>query len=202
VVNRKSSNYTGRCHGTFILDTGCLGPILSVSLVKKEKILVDRQNSPIQVVAALDNLMLGVGKYFSGPLEMVMGKHDESLHWEVGLLQKVISGYLPVSSIRMHNPDINWYTNCIQFRGEPHKNHCIPTEIKVKYIEDWQMLAEDQGRVFQIGIIVWCDEHCGDEALRLFPVYQEWVDVFSTEKIDQLPVHINYNGIAIVLLAV
>jgi hypothetical protein len=44
---------------------------------------------------------------------MVMGKHQESIRWEVGPLEKGISGYLPVSCIQKHNPDINWHTHHI-----------------------------------------------------------------------------------------
>jgi len=54
--------------------------------------------------------MMGAGEYFTTPLDMVMGKHEESLHWEVGRLEKGISRYLPVSWVRKHNPDINWLT--------------------------------------------------------------------------------------------
>jgi hypothetical protein len=128
-LNWRFSNHTVRCHGTFLLDTGCTGPILSEDFVKRERIPVETRNSPIQIIDAQEDLMMSAGEYFTAPLAMVIGKHEESLRWEVGPLEKGISGYLPVSWVRKPNPDINWHTNCIQFRSEHCKKHCIPTEI-------------------------------------------------------------------------
>jgi hypothetical protein len=192
-LNWRSSNHTDRCHGTFILDTGFTGPILSEDFVKKQKISVERRNSPIQMIDAQGDLMMGAGEYFTGPLEMVMGKHEQSLRWEVGPLEKGISGYLPVSWVRKHNPDINWYTKCIQFRSEHCKKQSILTDVEIEAVEDWEMLAEDRSQVYQIGTTGWHDEHGGKVALRLMPQYREWADVFSTEKSDQLPLHSNHD---------
>jgi len=124
---------------------------------------------------------------------MVMGKHEEKLRWEVAPLEKGISGYLPVSWIRKHNPDINWHTNRIQFRSEHCKRHCIPTEVEIEAIEDWDMLAEHPAEVYQMGTAVWHDDSGEDVSLRLMPEYREWADVFSIEKSDQLPEHSAYD---------
>jgi hypothetical protein len=56
---------------------------------------------------ALYDLMMGEGEYFTEPLEMVIGKLEKSICWEVGPLEKGISRYLPVSWIQKQNPDIN-----------------------------------------------------------------------------------------------
>ena len=93
-LNWRTRNHITRCHGTFLLDTGCTGPILSEDFVKKEKIPVERRSSPIQMLDAQGDLMMGAGEYFTSPLEMVMGKHEENIRWEVGPLEKGISGYL------------------------------------------------------------------------------------------------------------
>jgi hypothetical protein len=55
-----------------MLDTGCTGPILSEDFVKKKKIPIERRNSPIQMIDAQGDLMMGAGEYFTTPLEMVM----------------------------------------------------------------------------------------------------------------------------------
>lgn len=188
-LNWRTRNHTSRCHGIFLLDTGCTGAILNEEFVKKEKIPVHRRDSPIEMHDAQGDLMMGAGEYFTAPLEMVMGKHEESLRWEVGPLEKGISGYLPISWVRKHNPDINWHTNRIQFRSEHCKKHCIPTAVEVECIEDWEMLSEDRDEVYQVGTMVWHDEEGGDVSMRLLPEYQPWADVFSTEKSDQLPEH-------------
>jgi hypothetical protein len=49
-LNWRSCNHTVRCHGTFMLDTGYTGLILSEDFVKNEKIHVDRGNSLIQMI--------------------------------------------------------------------------------------------------------------------------------------------------------
>ena len=192
-LNWRLKNHIQRCHGTFMLDTGCTGPILSEEFVKKEKIPVEKRNSPIQMLDAQGDLMMGAGEYFTAPLEMVMGKHEESIRWEVGPLEKGISGYLPVSWIQKHNPDINWHTHRIQWRSDFCKKHCIPTAVEIEAIEDWEMLAEDHNEVYQIGTAVWHDEDGGDVALWLMPEYREWADVFSTEKSDKLPEHSSHD---------
>jgi hypothetical protein len=190
-LNWRTKNHTQRCHGTLMLDTRYPGPILSEEFVKKEKIPVERRSSPIQVLDALGDLMMGAGEYFTAPLEMIMGKHEESIRWELGPLEKGIYRYLPVSWIQKHNPDINWHTHHIQWRSDYCKKHCIPTAVEVEAIQDWEMLAEDHSEVHQIGTAVWHDEDSGDVALRLMPEYREWADVFSTAKSDKLP---EYSG--------
>jgi RNase H-like domain found in reverse transcriptase/Reverse transcriptase (RNA-dependent DNA polymerase)/Integrase zinc binding domain/Chromo (CHRromatin Organisation MOdifier) domain/Integrase core domain len=192
-LNWKTRNHITRCHGTFLLDTGCTGPILNQEFVKKEKIPIERRNSPIQMLDAQGDLMMGAGEFFTAPLEMVMGKHEESLRWEVGPLEEGISGYLPISWVQKHNPDINWHTNRIQFRSEHCKKHCIPTAVEVECIEDWEMLAEDRNEVYQVGTVVWHDEEGEDVSLRLLPEYKPWADVFSTEKSEQLPEHSSHD---------
>jgi hypothetical protein len=106
-LNWRTKNHIQRCHGTFMLDAGCTGPILSEEFVKKEKIPMERRSSPIQMLDAQGDLMMGAGEYFTAPLEMVMGKHEESIHWKLGPLEKGISRYIPVSWIQKQNPDIN-----------------------------------------------------------------------------------------------
>ena len=71
--------------------------------------------------------------------------------------------------------------------------HCIPTEVEIEAIEDWEMLAEDPTEVYQVGTAVWDDDSGEDVSLRLMPEYREWADVFSIEKSDQLPEHSAYD---------
>jgi hypothetical protein len=176
-LNWRSHKHTIRCHGTFLLDTACTGPILSADSGKKEKIPVERMKSTIQLIEAQGDLMMGAGEYFTATLEMVLVKHEECLRWEVGPLEKGISGYLPVSCVPKHNPDINWHTKRIQFRCEHYKKHCIPNEGMEEAIAEWEMLAGVRSQVYQIGTAVWHDEHSGVAALRLMPQYREWADV-------------------------
>jgi hypothetical protein len=68
-LNWRSSNHTVRCHGTFMWDTGCTGPIVSEDFVKKEKIPLERRKSPIQMIDAQGDLMMGAGAFCTSPLE-------------------------------------------------------------------------------------------------------------------------------------
>jgi hypothetical protein len=137
-----------------MLHTGCTGPILSEEYMKNDKIPVERQSSPIQMLDAQGDLMLGAGKYFTAPREMVIGKHERSIRREVGPLEKGIIRYQPVSWIQKHNPDINWHTHHIQWRSDYCKKYCNPTAEEVEAIEDWEMLAEDHSEVYHIGTAV------------------------------------------------
>jgi hypothetical protein len=96
-LNWRTKNQTQHCHVTFMLDTGCTGPLLSEEFVKKKKIPVEQRSSPIQMLDAQGDLMMGAGEYFTTLLEMVMDKHEESIRCEIGPLEKGISWYLPVS---------------------------------------------------------------------------------------------------------
>jgi hypothetical protein len=89
---------------------------------------------------------------------MVMGKHEERIRWEVGPLEKGISGYLPGSWIQKHNPEINWHTHRVQWRRDCWKKDYIPTAVEVDAIEDWKIFAENHSQVYQICTAVWYDE--------------------------------------------
>jgi hypothetical protein len=60
-LNWKTRNPTSRCHGTFLVDTGGTGAILGEECVKKDKIPVERRNSPIQMLDVQGDLMTGAG---------------------------------------------------------------------------------------------------------------------------------------------
>jgi hypothetical protein len=137
--------------------------------------------------------MMGAGEYFTAPLEMVRGKHEESNRLEVDPFQKGNSGYGLVSWIQKYNSNINRNTHRIQWRSDYCEKHSIPIAVEVEDIEDWEMLAEDHSEVYQIGTAVWHDEDSGDVALRLVPESREWAYVFSTEKSDNLPEHSGFD---------
>ncbi len=61
-LNWRIRNHTDRCHGTFMLDTGCTGPILSEEFVRKEKIPVVRRASPIRMQDAQSDIIMGAGE--------------------------------------------------------------------------------------------------------------------------------------------
>jgi hypothetical protein len=58
-LNWRFSKHTVRCHGTFLQDTGCTGPVHSEDFVKKENIPVERRNAYIQMIDAPRDLKMG-----------------------------------------------------------------------------------------------------------------------------------------------
>jgi hypothetical protein len=69
-LNWRTKNHIQHCHGTFMLEKGCTGPILSEEFVKKEKIPLERRSSSVQMRDAQYDLMIGVGEYFTEALGM------------------------------------------------------------------------------------------------------------------------------------
>lgn len=103
----KVKNYEKHVYGTFPFDLDCTEAILSKEIVKKYKIQVYWQKNHLIIYNAQGDLMRGAGEYFTDRLEMIIGMHKEDISWEVATLEKVIAGYLPISYIQKHNPDIN-----------------------------------------------------------------------------------------------
>jgi hypothetical protein len=50
---------------------------------------------------------------------MRIGHHQEEVSWEIGKLEKGISGYLPVEWLTKHNPEIDWETGVLKWRSPP-----------------------------------------------------------------------------------
>jgi hypothetical protein len=137
---------------------------------------------------AQGDVMMGGGEYYTHPVHMSMGDHKETLRWEVATLEEGISGYLPIAWARKHNPDINWELNTISWRSTYCKQNCLPAAIKFELISSYQLM-EEEDVVYQLAASVWHDEDGGDIAERIPLRYREWADVFSQEKIQELPPH-------------
>ena len=56
----------------------------------------------------------GVVRFYTQPLELVIGNHSEVLVWEVGVIEDSIDGYIPVACLQKHNPDVNWKTGQVK----------------------------------------------------------------------------------------
>ncbi|KAH0603149.1 uncharacterized protein H6S33_008153 [Morchella sextelata] len=100
-----------------------------------------------------------------------------------------MTGYLPISWARKHNPDINWELNTMSWRSDYCKQNCLPAATKIELISPYQMLEEEETH----------DEEGGDIAEKIHHIYREWADVFSQEKIGEMPPH-SHNDLKIKLL--
>ncbi|KAH0607133.1 uncharacterized protein H6S33_003121 [Morchella sextelata] len=184
--------------GSFLFDTGCTGAILNQSFVRKHGIPLVRRDQPLTMFDAQGDVMMGGGEYYTHPVRMIMGDHKETLRWEVATLEEGMTGYLPISWARKHNPDINWELNTMSWRSDYCKQNCLPAATKIELISPYQMLEEEE-TVYQLVGSVWHDEDGGDIAEKIHHLYRDWADVFSQEKIEEMPPH-SHNDLKIKLL--
>ena len=54
-----------------------------------------------------------------------------------------VNGYLPMSWLKDHNPDINWEKGSVKWRSEYCKAHCLRKERRLEFITEEELLAED-----------------------------------------------------------
>jgi hypothetical protein len=75
----KGKNHFERARGLFRIDTGCIGPILNQDLAAKHQIPVHKIELPIDILNAHGEIIPAAGEYYTHRLDMVIGKHEETL---------------------------------------------------------------------------------------------------------------------------
>jgi hypothetical protein len=105
------------CQGKFLVDSGCTGAILNTEFVVAHKLPWVRRKNPVEVRSAEGTPVLDAGSKYSTPLTMRIGHHQEEVSWEIGKLEKGISGYLPVEWLTKHNTEIDWETGVLKWRS-------------------------------------------------------------------------------------
>jgi hypothetical protein len=201
-----------QCQGKFLIDSGCTGAILNAEFVAAHKMPWVRRESPVEVRSADGTPIEDAGSKYSTPLTMRIGHHQEEVSWEIGKLEKGISGYLPVEWLTKHNPEIDWETGVLKWRSQYCKSHCLPVSMRDAVRNFVRMLRESKvwetngnsdkvepsGKVGPSGkaaasAVKWHDEDGGDIAERLPERYRKWASVFSEEEINRLPDHTEYD---------
>ena len=125
-----------------------------------------------------------------------MGKHVSEMKFEsMGIREEAFGlvGYLPMSWLVQHNPDIDWTLGKIKWRSEYCRKHCLPSKIKIEWITEEEMLREPKEHRHVFGMAVFHDEDGEDISLRLIDHYKDYADIFSEEKIHALPEHGKYD---------
>jgi hypothetical protein len=117
------------CQGRFLVDSGCTGAILNEEFVGIHKLPWVRRKEPIEVRRADGTPVESAGFKYSAPLTMRIDHHQEEISWEIGKLEKGISGYLPVAWLTKHNPEIDWETGVLKWRSQYCKHHCLPVSM-------------------------------------------------------------------------
>jgi hypothetical protein len=103
-----------------------------------------RRKTPVQVGNADGPLIEDAGSKYSTPLTMRIGQHQEEVSWEIGKLERGISGYLPVEWLTKRNPEINWQTGVLRWRSQYCKDHCLPVSMRDAIRNFVRMLRESK----------------------------------------------------------
>jgi hypothetical protein len=122
-----------QCQGKFLIDSGCTGAILNAEFVAAHKMPWVRRECPVEVRSADGTPIEDAGSKYSTPLTMRIGHHQEEVSWEIGKLEKGISGYLPVEWLTKHNPEIDWETGVLKWRSQYRKTHCLPFRCEMQF---------------------------------------------------------------------
>jgi hypothetical protein len=85
-----------QCEGNFLVDSGCTGAIMNSEFVFQHKLPWVKRPDPVKVTGADGTPIEGAGEKYTTPLTMRIGHHQEDISWEIGQLERGISGYLPI----------------------------------------------------------------------------------------------------------
>jgi hypothetical protein len=166
-----------QCEGNFLVDSGCTGAIMNSEFVVQHKLPWVRRPDPVKVTGADGTPIEGAGERHTKPLTMRIGYHQEEISWEIGQLEKGISGYLPIEWLTKHNPEV---------AGARKANSGLAGE--AAGAEECGPAGEAAG-----ADIEWHDEEGGNIADQLPEMYRDWASVFSEEEINCLPDHTEYD---------
>jgi len=179
-----------------LLDSGATGPVLASHFIKKHKIPLERKLHKVQMLAANGGQIEG-GTHHTTSLGVWIGNHVSDMKFEaLGIPDegsRNLVGYLPMSWLTIHNPDIDWQLGKIKWRSDYCQRHCLPSTVKLEWITEEQMLREPKDQVHVFGLAVYHDEDGGDISARLVDYYKDYADIFSEEKIHALPEHSKYD---------
>ena len=181
-----------------LLDCGCTGPILNRDFVARHHMPWVQRDRPIMVQTADGKPMEGAGDRYTEDAILRIGTHQEELTWEISRLEDGIDGYLPISWLQTHNPDVQWDTGKMTWRSDYCKKHCLPMTLGdvalsfVRLIEEKKEWMSSYCRA-QAASAVWHNKEGGDVADDLPEHYREWASVFSEEEINKLPEHSSWD---------
>ena len=85
-----------------------------------------------------------------------------------------MAGYLPMSWLVEHNPDIDWTNGKIKWRSEHCRKHCLPSKIKIEWMTEEEMLREPTEQRHVFCMAVFHDEDGEDISLRLIDHYKDY----------------------------
>jgi hypothetical protein len=177
--------------GMFLADSGCSGATMNKTVVNRERMTVIKRAEAISISTADGSEMKEAGVYYTPPYTMRIGSHQEEISWEVATLEDGVSGYLPISWLAKHNPDIDWEKRIIKWRSLHCKQHCLPMTSTKEVMEYVCQILE--GAMPEAASALWHDDQGNDITASLPEEYWPWASVFSEEEIRKLPEHTKYD---------
>ena len=177
-----------------LLDSGATGPVLSTSWAKEAQVPCVKRKTACPIMDASGNHLPGSGKWYTKPLKMLIGDHQNEMSFEIAdMPEGKIDGYLPMSWLETHNPDINWELGTMTWRSEFCKQSCLIGNRRLVFITEEELLAEDNSAIHRLGMAQFTGEDGEDIAPRILPEYQDYSDIFSQQNIEALPQHSKYD---------
>src|SRR5437588_4418134 len=179
-----------------LLDSGMTSPVLASYFIKKHSIPLEEKRERMQMIAANGEQIDGgthhtktvgvwIGKYVSNMKLEALGIPDEGSRMHVG--------YLHMSWLSEHKPDIDWSLGKIKWRSDHWTKHCLSSSIKIEYMAEEQMLRKPKDQIHVFGMEVCHDEDSVDISLHLIDYYKDYAEIFSEEKIHALLEHGKYD---------
>ena len=108
-----------------LLDSGATGGVLSSDWVKNAQVPCVRRKEPLPILDASGNHIPGSGLHYTTTVDMYIGDPMYKMRFEVAdMVAGKVNGYLPISWLKDHNPDINWEMGSLNWRSEYSKAHC------------------------------------------------------------------------------
>src|SRR5882672_1698863 len=105
--------------------------------------------------------MIDAGEKYVEDIIMRIQDHQEELSWEISQLEEGIDGYLPISWLEVHNPDVNWTTGQMTWRSDHCKKHCLPVDIR-RAVKAFVQLIEES-KVWEVACgTTWHNSEGGD----------------------------------------
>jgi len=177
-----------------LLDSGATGAVLSSDWVKNAQVPCERRKEPTPILDASGNHITASGLHYTTTVDMYIGDHMNKVRFEVADMPAgKLTGYLPMSWLKDHNPDINWEKGSLKWRSECCKAHCLRKERRLEFITEEELLAEDPDNIFVMGMALYTDEDGEDIKIKILREYRDYADIFSQEKINPLPEHSKYD---------
>ena len=171
------------------MDCGCTGPILNQDFVKRNHIPWVSRDKPISVLTADGKPMEDAGARYSEDLIMRIKEHQEEFTWVISHLEDGIDGYLPISWLEQHNPDVQWDTGKLTCRSKHCNSYYLPLNFRDVVKGFVQLKKESKAWISSYCHAAWTNEEGGNVTDDLPEHYREWASLFSEEEINKLPEH-------------